>query len=148
MTLIEESNYRLSLAEGYCEEARQAFQHAMWRTCVSSSQLCVENASKAVLGAVRPLALTHDASDLLLGLTEDLDLTPQEAQQVLALAQHARILGPREHVRTDDGDELTFVPPWHIYGQTHAERALERAKEALDFARQLTSALERFGKPT
>ena len=48
MPAPEEVSYRLRLALGFLEEARQDFNLGRWRSCVDNSQLVTENAAKAV----------------------------------------------------------------------------------------------------
>jgi predicted nucleotidyltransferase len=56
--VTKEARYRLKLAEGSLQEARQDRDSRRWRSCVDNSQLAVENAAKgllALLGPVGPL---------------------------------------------------------------------------------------------
>ena len=49
MTASDSIRYRLALANGFLQEARQDSELARWRSCVDNSQLAVENAGKALL---------------------------------------------------------------------------------------------------
>src|SRR3990172_6367765 len=55
MAVTEEARYRLRLAHGFVEEARQDVGLQRWRSCVDNSQLAVENAAKAVLALLGPV---------------------------------------------------------------------------------------------
>jgi HEPN domain-containing protein len=45
----EEARYRMRLAAGFLEEARQDLELKRYRSCVDNSQLAAENAAKVVL---------------------------------------------------------------------------------------------------
>lgn len=137
-----ESRYRLKLARGYVEEAQQLADQQLWRASVSSAQLAVENAAKAVLVLFKPIVKAHDLSDLLLNLIGEQKLAEEAALQIEQLALCASRLGFREHILTDYGDELTLTSPWEIYTQERAESALEIAKGALAIAEEFVPRTE------
>lgn len=139
----EEANYRLKLCKGFISEAEEYFTLSHWRSCVSSSQLAVENASKAVLVIDKPLVKIHDLSRLLLEMIEEHGLKEELATKIERLAENARILGFEEHIRTDYGDELAYKTPWEIYGPEHAEKALSLAKESFTLAFEITEKIEK-----
>jgi HEPN domain-containing protein len=107
----EEARYRLRLAEGYLQEAEQLLGVSQWRACVSSAQLAVENSPKAVLALVGPLPKSHDLSAMLLDAAGDLGLGEESLPVLQRLAECARLLGCREHIMTDYGDELAYRSP-------------------------------------
>jgi HEPN domain-containing protein len=49
MTGNRNAEYRLKLAQGFLNEARQDVGLGRWRSAVDNAQLAVENAAKAVL---------------------------------------------------------------------------------------------------
>ena len=49
MTGDQDAAYRLRVAQGFLDEARQDVELGRWRATVDNSQLTVENAAKAVL---------------------------------------------------------------------------------------------------
>lgn len=51
----EEARYRMRLAAGFLEEARQDLELKRYRSCVDNSQLAAENAAKAVLALAAPV---------------------------------------------------------------------------------------------
>ncbi len=130
----EEAVYRLRLADGYVREAEELFGNSQWRACVSSAQLAVENSAKAVLALVGPLARSHDLSSMVLDAAENLELGEEAGGKLERLAECARLLGLREHIMTDYGDELAYRTPWEIYDEGRAKRALALAKEASEIA--------------
>lgn len=138
----EEVRYRLKLSEGFAGEAEEYFRISHWRSCVSSAQLCVENASKAVLAVYQPVVKIHDLSRLLMELIEEQRITGDLADKMEKLADHARILGFQEHIRTDYGDELAYRTPWEIYDSRHAENALAMAKDSYLLAAEIIKGLQ------
>lgn len=137
MDSTEEARYRLRLAEGYAREAEELLGASQWRASVSSAQLAVENSAKAVLALVGPLSKSHDLSSMLLDAAEDLGLDHQALRQLERLAECTRLLGLREHIMTDYGDELAYRTPWEIYDDERARRASALAKEAYDIAHRV-----------
>ena len=136
----EEARYRLRLAQGYLQEAEQLLGASQWRASVSSAQLAVENSAKAVLALVGPLPKSHDLSRMLLDAGEDLGLDDDHLRKLHRLAECARLLGFREHVMTDYGDELAYRTPWEIYDEGRARRALALAREACGIAAGLLAS--------
>jgi HEPN domain-containing protein len=135
----QEALYRLKLAKGYVDESQRLADQQLWRASVSSAQLAVENAAKAVLALFRPVVKAHDLSNLLLDLIDEQTLERGAALKIEELARCASRLGFKEHILTDYGDELTFTSPWEIYSQEQAETALEIARESLGIAQEFVS---------
>ena len=52
--------YRLKLARGFLEEARQDTELSRWRSAVDGAQLAVENAAKTVLALAGQIGRTHN----------------------------------------------------------------------------------------
>lgn len=140
---MKETQYRLTLARGYVEEAEQLAHNSLYRASVSSAQLAVENAAKSVIALFRPVVKTHNLSDLLLNLIEEQKLDEESSLKVEQLALCTSRLGFREHILTDYGDELTLTPPWEIYTKERAESALVTAKEAVTLAQEVASRAEK-----
>lgn len=132
----EEATYRLKLARGFLEEAKKLFQAKLWRACAGSCQLAVENASKSLIALFRPVVKTHEMSELLLDLLPEEKLTKKEVREIEKLADYAKLLGLKEHILTDYGDELTYKMPWEIYKEEHAKRTLEIAIDAVKIAKE------------
>jgi HEPN domain-containing protein len=142
MNSHQDAQYRLKLAQGYVAEGRQLMGQQLWRAAVSSAQLAVENAAKAVLALFKPVVKAHDLSDLLLTLIAEQKLEEVTARHIEQLARCASRLGFREHILTDYGDELTFTSPWEIYTQERAEVSLAVAQQALSIAEEFLSLTE------
>ena len=136
----EDARYRLRLAEGYVQEAEQLLALRQWRACVSSAQLAVENSAKAVLAMVGPLGRSHDLSGMLLEAAGDLGLKEQDLRKLHRLAECARLLGLREHILTDYGDELAYQTPWEIYDEGRGRTALTLAAEAYQIATHIVGS--------
>lgn len=139
MKSLKEARYRLNLSEGYLKEAEQLSNNQLWRASVSSAQLAVENAAKAVLALFRPVVKTHDLGGLLLNLIEEEEIEAGRAAEVERLAICVSRLGFREHVLTDYGDELTFTLPWELYTKERSDNALVVARDAVTIAQKLVS---------
>jgi HEPN domain-containing protein len=136
---LKETQYRLTLARGYVEEAEQLARNSLFRASVSSAQLAVENAAKAVIALFRPVAKTHHLNDLLISLIEEQKLDDETSLKVEHLALCTSRLGFREHILTDYGDELTLTSPWEIYTKERAESGLAIAKAALALAEEVVA---------
>lgn len=134
----KEVSYRVKMAERYLEEAREAFNRHDYRLTVASSQLCVENAAKAVIAIYRTPSWSHDPSNELLEVTEQL---PQHLRtHARELAEIARTLAP-EHGRSTYGEPLRGLTPWEIYTKDEAAKALEMAKKALKLMEKILKGL-------
>ncbi|MFQ5853900.1 MAG: HEPN domain-containing protein [Candidatus Binatia bacterium] len=132
-----EAEYRLKLAEGFLEEARQDLQLGRWRSCVDNSQLAAENAAKATLALIGPVSRTHHPAVVLLDALKKGSF-PQEADvRVRKIAECAALLGPQVHSESDYGDEANWRTPWELFDETKAKEALELAKEAVRLTQQL-----------
>jgi len=123
--------YRLRLAEGFLDEARQDWELRRWRACVAHAQLSVENALKAIIACFVPLAKTHDPGRTLLRLMEKQQIPPQAHGTLKDIVEEARLLGPQVHVQTDYGDEFAGQTPWELFTQEDAELALRTATRVL-----------------
>ena len=67
-----EVRYRVELASRYLKEAKEAAQRRDHRSAVASSQLCAENAAKAVIALYRIPSWSHDLSHELLEVIQNL----------------------------------------------------------------------------
>ncbi|MBI2875330.1 MAG: HEPN domain-containing protein [Candidatus Tectomicrobia bacterium] len=137
MQVTQEARYRLRLAEGFLEEARQDMGLKRWRSCVDNSQLAVENAAKAVLTLLGPVGRTHNPAILLRKALEE-NRFPQEVHpQVERLAECAKFLGPDVHIESDYGDETGWRTPWELFDEADAQQALSLSEDAVLLAKQL-----------
>jgi len=134
MTGHQDAAYRMKMARGFLEEARQDLDLGRWRSVVDNAQLAVENAAKAVLALVGPVGRTHNpAAELRQLLKEGLfaETCHDEVQQ---LVERAEMLGSDIHIRTDYGDEVGGRTPWELFGEADARKALSTAEEAIALA--------------
>ena len=67
-----EVRYRVELASRYLKEAEEAAQRRDHRSAVASSQLCAENAAKAVIALYRIPSWSHDPSHELLSILSNI----------------------------------------------------------------------------
>lgn len=137
MKSLPESRYRLRLAQGFLEEARQDMALGRWRAAVDNSQLCVENAAKAVLALLGPVGRTHNPAAQLRQALKEERFTPQDAHLVETLTEIAEMLGPDIHIQTDYGDEAGGYTPWELFHEEDARQALQMAEEAFSLAERL-----------
>ncbi len=137
MTAAGQARYRLGLAEGFLEEARQDIPAGRWRSCVDNSQLSAENAAKAVLGLLGPVGRTHKPFVFLRQALGENRFAADTRAQVEKLAECAELLGPDVHVKSDYGDEESERSPWELFGEPDARRALDLAEEAVRLAKEV-----------
>jgi HEPN domain-containing protein len=138
MSEEDEINYRLRLAEGYVEEARQDVPLQRWRSCVDNSQLAVENAGKAALALLGPVGRTHEPGVLIRRELDAGRFPAAHRAAVERLAECTELLGWDVHVQSDYGDELNRRTPWELFDEAAAQRALALAEEAVNLAGQVT----------
>jgi len=137
MTTIPESLYRLRVAQGFLNEARQDFALERWRAAVDDSQLCVENAAKAVLALLGPVGRTHNPARQLRQALAEGRFAAAQSESVSALAGLAEMLGADIHIQTDYGDEIGGRTPWELFDQDDARQTLQIAEEAFSLAERL-----------
>jgi len=122
-----EVQYRVKLATRYLKEAEEAIKRKDYRNTVASSQLCAENAAKAIIALYRIPSWSHDPSHELLEITPN--LKPKLRKLAEELAEIARKLAP-EHGRTTYGEPAKGLTPWDIYSEEDAVEALTMARKA------------------
>lgn len=127
--------YRLELARGFLEEARQDNDLERWRSAVDGAQLPVENAGKAGLALVGQMGRTHNPATWIRRLIEEQRFDAAYSEKLERLAELAELLGPDVHIRTDYGDEIEGRTPWELFGAVDAGQAL--AEEAVSLADQI-----------
>jgi HEPN domain-containing protein len=117
MPVSEEVGYRLRLARGYLDEARQDFGLYRWRSCVDNSQLAAENAAKAVLGLIGPVGRTHKPGALVRRALSEGRFPDVVRDRAKRLAECAESLGPDVHIKGDYGDESNWLTPWEVFDE-------------------------------
>lgn len=123
----KEVRYRVELAKRYLREAEEAIKRKDYRNTVASSQLCAENAAKAIITLYRIPSWSRDPSHELLEITPQ--LKPELRKPAKELAEIARKLAP-EHGRAAYGEPTRGLTPWDIYGEEDALEALSMARRA------------------
>ena len=139
----QDAAYRLKLAQGFLNEARQDVGLERWRSAVDNAQLAVENAAKAVLALLGPVGRTHNpAVQLRQALSDGLFDAPGN-DRVQRLTELAELLGPDVHIQTDYGDEVGGLTPWELFDEKDARQALAIAGEAVGLAVAVVGQLAR-----
>jgi HEPN domain-containing protein len=137
----EAADYRLRVAQGFLDEARQDMNLRRWRSTMDNAQLAVENAAKAVLALIGPVGRTHKPGPLLRQAIQDGALKVSNPIAVTRLAQLAELLGFDIHVQTDYGDEMGGLTPWELFDEADAQQALAMAKEAVLLAQEIIQSV-------
>ncbi|MGF1472624.1 MAG: HEPN domain-containing protein [Rubrobacteraceae bacterium] len=137
MTGREQAAYRLRLARGFLEEARQDTELERWRSAVNGAQLAVENAGKTALVVAGEIGRTHNPATRIRNLVEEGRFEAVPGEKLERLAELTELLGLNIHIQTDYGDEAEERTPWEIFGREDARQALAIAEEAVDLARQI-----------
>ncbi|NLG85006.1 MAG: HEPN domain-containing protein [Firmicutes bacterium] len=99
MTGGQDAAYRLRMAEGFLEEARQDVELGRWRSAGDNGQPAVENAAKAALALVGPVGRTHNPAVLLRQALVEGRFAPRYIDLVRRLAEKAELLGVDVHDR-------------------------------------------------
>ncbi|KPV65249.1 MAG: HEPN domain protein [Candidatus Bathyarchaeota archaeon BA1] len=133
------------MAREHLERARRALELKDYPACVGSSQLCAENAAKAVIAIYRIPSWSHDPSEELRQVIEEhqIEIESRIGEPVIRLfrlAEIAEILAP-EHGRASYGEPIERRPPRAIYNEDKAINALNKADEAFKIADKAISRL-------
>ena len=137
MQAREDADYRIQVAERMVVSCGHDIASAMWPECVDHGQQAVENAAKAVLAMLGPVPATHGLSVSLRRALARGDFPAQAAAAVERLAQLSDAYGPDTHMQARYGNERDRVPPWEIFGEPAARKALDAAEEAVRLAKAL-----------
>lgn len=132
-----QATYRLELARGFLEEARQDVGLGRWRSAVDGSQIAVENAGKVALALFGRIGRTHNPATQIRRLIGEGRLDAGFSEGLERLAELAELLGPDVHVQTDYGDEVEGRTPWELFDETDARQALAMAEEPVSLAARL-----------
>lgn len=107
----ESASYRLRLAQGFLDEARQDANTGRWRSCVDNAQLAAEHALKAVVALWGPVSKTHRPAARLMEMLDQRQIPQEFRTDVDKLVDAAEFFGPEIHARTDYGDEAGGLTP-------------------------------------
>jgi HEPN domain-containing protein len=137
MNSSADAAYRLELARGYLKESEDALNVERWWACVASAQIAIENAGKTMIACFEPVEKVHAVSpqlkDLLKQTRLDADLKNEIAQHLTIFARY----GAAEHIRTTYGDDKTHTPPWRMYQEEDARRAIADAQTVVQLAQKM-----------
>lgn len=129
----EEARYRLDLAKGYLNRARKALASRDFMDTVAEAQLSTENAVKAVISCFQIPSWSHDPS---VELREVLEGNKPRIVELLGArfltkleeaAEVVHAIAP-EHGRASYGDTESRTPPWRLYSEDYAKKALGYAE--------------------
>jgi len=143
MKPLEDARYRLRLAIGFLEEARQDLSLGRWRSCVDNAQLSVENSLKSAIALWGPIPQTHNPAEVLAEMMDQGQIDETFREVVEKLLSCGEELGPDVHVRTDYGDELSGLTPWEIFHEEDARNAVAVAERAVGIVQDLLESLGR-----
>ncbi|MGH3088094.1 MAG: HEPN domain-containing protein [Rubrobacteraceae bacterium] len=137
ITGSRQANYRLRLARGFLDEARQDADLGRWRSAVDGAQLSVENAAKAGLALAGRIGRTHNPATQIRRAIEEERFDADLSEKLRRLAELSELLGPDIHIQTDYGDEAEGRTPWELFTEEDARQALAIVEEAVGIAEDL-----------
>lgn len=141
MNWQKDAQYRLKLALGFYEEAKQNVKHKQYRSCVDNSQLSIENSAKAIIVCFIPLGKTHSPAQGLRKLLQEEKITDWIRKGIEEIAPIVEEHGFEEHILSDYGDEESYKTPWEIFDKKAADDAYGAATRVLTKAKQIISAI-------
>jgi len=87
MTGNADAQYRLKVAQGFLNEARQDVDLHRWRSTVDNAQLAIENAAKAVLSLAGPVGRSHNPATQVRQMLHDKLFAAPQDEQVQRIAE-------------------------------------------------------------
>jgi HEPN domain-containing protein len=139
---LDETAYRLALAEGFLGEAEQDFSLERWRSCGDNSQVAVENSGKSVLVLFGVAGKTHEPARELAAVLRNSEIPLNIRSLIERLLPELLALGAAEHFLTDYGDEAARILPWALFTRESAHDALNAARRSLEIARSIIRTWE------
>ena len=137
MNWKDDSRYRLRLAQGFFDEAKENLGYKQYSSCVDNSQLAIENVAKAIISCFIPISKSHSFGDALKMLIKEERVTDKIKKKVKGLIPLVEEHGFEEHILSDYGDEDNYKTPWDIFGKEAAQDAYQAAKKAVETAKEL-----------
>lgn len=126
---ISEVRYRYRLASEHLSRAERYCALEDWAGCVHYSQLAVENFAKAIIAIFQVPTWSHDPSNQLMSIINQL---PGEARGLaIELARMSHELAV-EHARSTYGEPAAGLTPSMVYDRASAINALSMARRAKD----------------
>lgn len=133
-----EVEYRLRLCLKYLERAERFFRTGDYKESAEASQLSAENAAKAVVALKRIPSWSHDPSEELLEVAEELPGEERALARELATIVHE--LAP-EHGIATYGRPSEGLTPWDIYDEAKSREMLEKARRAVELAKRIVEKM-------
>jgi HEPN domain-containing protein len=136
----KDAEFRLRMAEGFLDEAKEHFRLKFFRSVVDNSQISIENSAKAVIVLFRPLSKTHEIAEYLNELLQE--MVDEETRDGLnRLIDITEQFSFETHVRTDYGDEACGLTPWELFGEEDAKNALSAAQQAFELSKKIINVM-------
>jgi HEPN domain-containing protein len=139
---MNQTDYRLKLAQGFLNESQQDVSLKRWRSTVDNAQLSIENSAKAVLALIGPVGRTHQPAIFLRQAVQIGNFPSDQNIKINRLAELSELLGHDVHIQTDYGDEMLGQTPWELFDKDDAEQAVNMAVEALSLAQAIVISLK------
>jgi len=142
MKVRKDIAYRFLLAEGFLGEAEEDLRLGRWRSCVSGSNLCIDNCGIAVLMLFGVSRTTHHPEKHLPQLLAEGTVSEEVAELIKALLPELELHDSHEKMLVKYGRETTYQSPWDIISEEQAVKACDGARKSLDLCRKLRVLLE------
>jgi HEPN domain-containing protein len=142
MKVRKDIAYRFLLAEGFLGEADEDLRLKRWRSCVSGSNLCIDNCGIAVLMLFGVSRTTHHPEKHLPQLLAEGTVSEEVAELIRALLPELELHDSHEKMLAKYGRETAYQSPWDIFTEEQARKAFEGARKSLDLCRKLRTLLE------
>jgi len=136
---IRELEYKLALANEHLRRAETYCQLGDWAGCVHYSQLSIENFAKALISMYEVPTWSHDPSNQLLTLLNQLPEDLRSIVRELAIISHEVAV---EHARSTYGEPSSGLTPGMLYDRDYASALLNKARRARDI---VNTVLRRLG---
>ncbi|MGQ9631114.1 MAG: HEPN domain-containing protein [bacterium] len=137
MNFRDDAAYRFRFAKGFLSEAEEDLKSARWRSCVSNSQLSVENSGKAIIAIFEPIERSHEPLAQINRLIDrkvlDATLVSQIGEDIPLFGE----LGLKEHFMAGYGDEANYKDPWQIFSKEDADEAFDIARRCFEIVRKI-----------
>ncbi|MCF8383854.1 MAG: HEPN domain-containing protein [Chlorobium sp.] len=134
--------YRFLLAEGFLCEAEEDLRLKRWRSCVSGSNLCIDNCGIAVLMLFGVSRTTHHPEKHLPQLLAEGTVSEEVGELIRELLPELELHDSHEKMLAKYGRETAYQSPWDIFTEEQAAKACEGARKSLALCRKLRALLE------
>ena len=139
MTSREDAEYRLRLARGFLERARQDHGRQEFDRCADGAQRAGENAAKALITLIEPPPKTHAPKTRLAELIDAGALRLPAGVSATELLAMIELLGSELHIEAGYGVESARLAPWEAIDRPRAEAALAAAERVVALAERIVT---------